>query len=406
MIKFGIRRNLLYPGLFILFSCMRRIDKYFLGKYFLGKIKPTYTVISILSISSFIISLIFLIYYKKKNKNKIEKKETITTKKIKLIGTKLEYQIPDKILKIFILIFFAAYFEFFGFLSRKFFVIYDLNDENFDEFNAKFRGLEILSSSILCYFTLRIQIYKHHIFSLIIVIFCLLTNLVLEYMKKINTFSEYLIKLLFVLISSLSRTFLDTIEKYLFEADYIYVFSLIFIEEFFNLIFNSFFYIFSKPRKQVRDLIHKSKNPIGSIILFVVYGILTAFKNIYRRFTVKQYSPMSRALVESILDPFLLLFEFIDEGGELENEWSFIGTLISTFIIIFCCSVYNEVIILHCFNLEYYTYSEISRRASSTSLKIFSVNDDANDDDNDNDNDGDNASGIELNGVNNNQTKN
>ena len=70
MIKFGIRRNLLYPGLFILFSCMRRIDKYFLGKYFLGKIKPTYTVISILSISSFIISLIFLIYYKKKTKTK------------------------------------------------------------------------------------------------------------------------------------------------------------------------------------------------------------------------------------------------------------------------------------------------------------------------------------------------
>ena len=302
MIRFGIRRNMLYPGLFILFTCIRRIDKYFLEKYFLGNVKITFTQISVMILSSFIISSVFFINYKK-NKNNNKKKEIIVTRKIKLIQTKAQYEIPDKQYKIFILIFFAAYFEFFGFLSRRFISMYDLNDDNYDEFNAKFRGLEILSSSLLCHFTLRIEIHKHHIFSLIIITFCLLINLVLEYNKNENTLLEYLIKIINVLGSSLSRAFLDAIEKYLFEADYINVFGLIFIEEFFNLIFGSFFYFFQKSRKQVKDLIHNSKNTIGSIILLIIYGILTGFKNIYRRFTVKQYSPMSRAFAESVIDP-------------------------------------------------------------------------------------------------------
>ena len=69
-------------------------------------------------ISSFIISLIFFIYNKiSKISNK--KEETIISKRIKLIQTKAHYEIPDNIYKIFILIFFAAYFEFFGFLNRR-----------------------------------------------------------------------------------------------------------------------------------------------------------------------------------------------------------------------------------------------------------------------------------------------
>ena len=366
MIKFGIRRNMLYPGLFILFTCIRRIDKYFLEKYFLGNVKITFTQISVMILSSFIISSVFFINYKK-NKNNNKKKEIIVTRKIKLIQTKAQYEIPDKQYKIFILIFFAAYFEFFGFLSRRFISMYDLNDDNYDEFNAKFRGLEILSSSLLCHFTLRIEIYKHHIFSLIIIAFCLLINLVLEYNKNENTLLEYLIKIINVLGSSLSRAFLDAIEKYLFEADYINVFGLIFIEEFFNLIFGSFFYFFQKPRKQVKDLIHNSKNTIGSIILLIIYGILTGFKNIYRRFTVKQYTPMSRAFAESVIDPLLIIFEILDLGAEVNNKWSFIGTFISTFVIIFGSCVYNEVIILYCCNMEYYTYSEIAKRARTCS---------------------------------------
>ena len=378
---------MLYPFLFILFICIRRIDKYLLEKYCLGFVQITFTQISAMIISSFIISLIFFIYNKiSKNSNK--KEETIISKRIKLIQTKAQYKIPDKEYKIFILIFFAAYFEFFGFLSRRFITMQDLNDGNYDEFNAKFRSLEILSTSLLCYLTLGFEIHKHHIFSLIIIIFCLLTNIILEYKEKKyqNEILKYLLKILIVLGGSLSRAFLDITEKYLFETDYINIFALIFVEQFFNLIFGSIFYIFKKPRKQVQELIHDSDDVIGSIILLIVYGILTAFKNIYRRFTVKQYSPMSRAFAESMVDPLLIIFEILDEE-EVRNISYLIGTLISTSVIIFCCCVYNEIIILYCCNMEYYTYSEISKRARSNTeykMRYLSINEDDNEIDLDN----------------------
>ena len=375
---------MLYPSLFILFTCIRRLDKFFLKKYFLEGIEITYTQIPAIIIPSFIISLIFLIY-NIKNRIGNQKEENIIPKGIKLIQTKAHYEIPDKIYKIFILIFFAAYFEFFGFLSRRLLLLrelHDLKDENYDEFIAKLRGLEILCTSLLCYCTLRIEIYRHHIFSLIIIIFCLLANIIFEYIQNEVSIPIFLLKILNILGGSLSRAFLDTTEKYLFETDYINIFSLIFVEQFFNLIFCFLFYIPEKPRKEVKKLIHdyKNKNVMCSIILLIVYGILTCFKNIYRRFTVKQYSPMSRPFAESVIDPILIIFELLDNNKEISSSSSFIGTLISTVIIIFCCCVYNEAIILYCCNMEYFTYSEIAKRAkiSTSFIKIgnISINED------------------------------
>ena len=46
---------------------------------------------------------------------------------------------------------------------------------------------------------------------------------------------------------------------------------------------NQFYY------KRVQELIHDSDDVIGSIILLLVYGILTAFKNIYRLLPKAKY---------------------------------------------------------------------------------------------------------------------
>ena len=330
-------------------------------------------------IFALIISLIFVIFNKqgKIRSTKIETNTNILIKKIDLIQNNNEYEIPDNVFEIIVLIFFAAFFEFFGFLSRRFITIYNIDDDNYDEFNAKFRGLEIISSSILCYFTLRIKIYKHHIFSLIIITFCLITNFIIESIKNDTKFLNFLLKIVLVLGSSLSRAYLDTIEKYLFETDYINVFNLILIEQFFNLIFGSSLYFFQKPRKQIRDLFEDADDIKFSIILLIVYGILTAFKNIYRRYTVKQYSPMSRALAESCIDPLLITFEILETTDTDIEKGYFIITLISIFIIIFCCCVYNEAFVLYCCDLDFNTYLEISKRAkliNDVNVRDSSVN--------------------------------
>ena len=46
----------------------------------------------------------------------------------------------------------------------------------------------------------------------------------------------------------------------------------------------------------------------GFILVIIVYIVLSGFKNAYRVTTNKYYSPMSRALFESTIDPFLFLY--------------------------------------------------------------------------------------------------
>ena len=57
----------------------------------------------------------------------------------------------------------------------------------------------------------------------------------------------------------------------------------------------------------------------------------------------------------------------------------FISNLLLSLIIVFCGIVYNEFIILFCFNLQYDTHIEVSERAKRIESKSYelSVNDDS-----------------------------
>ena len=106
------------------------------------------------------------------------------------------------------------------------------------------------------------------------------------------------------------------------------------------------------------------------IISLLIHLILTLFKNIYRVLTVKSYSPMTRALAESIIDPidFIYLFiknEIIKEGI---NLYYFIAIAVSLFVISFLLLVYNDFIVLYCFGLEYNTHLEIQKRKFSMKI--------------------------------------
>ena len=79
------------------------------------------------------------------------------------------------------------------------------------------------------------------------------------------------------------------------------------IENFIDLILSLIliFGILEQPIKEIKDLYENSSvSFVVVIILILVYAILSAIKNIYRRYTVKFYSPMTRSMAESILDPF------------------------------------------------------------------------------------------------------
>ena len=74
---------------------------------------------------------------------------------------------------------------------------------------------------------------------------------------------------------------------------------------------------------------------------------------------------MTRALCESLLDPFLVVYYlFQDENIKDSLFWIYCGvTLLASIIMPISSCIYNEFIILYCYDLEYETHLEITKRA-------------------------------------------
>ena len=363
IIKIEIKNNLLYSSLFILFTLIRRIIKLILEEKVLKKVEDNSSIkVSFLMIffMTFFEIVIGFIHLSRKEEGQ-KKEEKSKNSGIELIEKKIELKPKDSISKIILLMFFSAYFELIGFISRRYSTD-DINNDRYDEIHARYRSIEIVFASILCYLTSKKEIKKHQICSLIVIIICFIIVITTGFIFEDNhTLVTYLI---FILISSFFRAFLDTTEEYLLEKDYLNIFKLIRFEGIINTIFMLFIYIFDKPRKEFIDLYNLGIDKIIlAFFLLSIYGILTAYKNLYRRNTVKYYSPMTRALAESVLDPFFILFG----SGTMDNIY-FIITLICSIIMVFCSCIYNEFLILYCFNLEYETHDEIMKRSSRNEI--------------------------------------
>ena len=150
--KIGIRNNLYYPLMLIICISIRKIDELFI-KY-LCKYKNGFFIIPLLIfISQIFAGLIGCLCYEKK---KASQKNKIYSG-IELIQNKSTIILPDKQIKIFILMIFASFFNYVGVIDRR--IIPDFH------FESQIRGIQIIFSAFLCYFTIRIKIYNHQIIS-------------------------------------------------------------------------------------------------------------------------------------------------------------------------------------------------------------------------------------------------
>ena len=183
--------------------------------------------------------------------------------------------------------------------------------------------------------------------------------------------------MLIVIISCLSRAFLDVTEKYLFEFDYINILSMLIYEGILGVFFFIIYFIVNKTyqdqgRNIIKDMSYADWKLATFILLILIYTIISGFRNAYRVTTNKFYSPMSRALFESTLDPFLFVYNFftlkIFEGNNI--KWIYFSiVLFSLLIIAFFSLVYNDFIVLNCFGLEYNTYNAINSRLNSDNIE-------------------------------------
>ena len=276
MIKIGIRHNLFYPVMLIAFIGLRKIVEIIIHNNFddIGKCLLPFLIF----LSKFLAGMLaqkfsqFII--------KADNRKTIAG--FELIHSRIEVPKVDKIRKILLLIFFASYFDIIGTMIRKYFNITSSNNNFIEE---RLKSFQIFTSALLCYFTIRIKMYKHNIFCLIIIFICLVIIIIIELIDKqldINFIS-------ITIFSASARAFLDTIEKYLFEFDNMNPFKVMMFEGFINTILTICLFLFSnssikeelggKKKTTTKDLAYL-------IILLIFYFIFSSFKNIYRVATI------------------------------------------------------------------------------------------------------------------------
>ena len=170
-IKIGIRNNLLYPLMMIIFTLFRKIDSIFMSKYinFNGSLLLTL----IMFLSEALVGLIFFI-----RDLRIISGGNSKFNQMNLIFNQKKIKIPDSILKIYILIFFAAFFDFNVFIIQTFY--FPKFTDVSKTFDLRVRSILTISNGFFCYYLLRLNIYKHQKLSLFIIFSSLIIIIIIR----------------------------------------------------------------------------------------------------------------------------------------------------------------------------------------------------------------------------------
>ena len=384
MIRIGTRHNLLYPLTFSIFNGLRKIFSILIKKYynFSGSTLLTF----IMLFSDFISGLIIYLRHKKYSKEKLSKKFM----GIELIQAPTEIKPADSKIQMIFLIIFLAYIDFVESIFSSYYIP--------DQFSVS-KSLEMrLKSIIICvsgafsFFVLEIPIFKHQILSIIIILICLLVTISTEMVEFYRDHNKskglrYIIFIIFLFI--INQTFTsgcDIIEKYLLEYDFINPFKLLMLEGAIGMFFCLLFTIHQDPFEQLKIIRKENPEYIPYLIICIfIFFLFSCGRNIYRIISNKLYSPTSKALFDYIFVPFFIINYFLLDNDFTINGkriyYCFIINLIMSFIIVICCLIYNEFIVLFFCNLEYNTHYEVSKRAKLIQSKAFelSVNESYND---------------------------
>ena len=367
MIKFAIRNNLYYPLMLALFYLLRSITDISLKEIF--KFKSPYFLCILSFFSEFLFGGMTMWY---NNSNSESSSKVIKRMGIKLIQKKSIISRADSKIIIYILISFASYFDYISITYIIFFLPFINKGENI-ALIKDVRSLQICISALLCHFTIKPNMARHQILSLIIISFCSITLFSTEIIKRRNEIIEKLIKIGFTLISCISRGFFDTTEKYLLDYNFIDPFLLLLLEGIIcSCLMFSLIFIDNNCKKEFEDFLNISEKKYLLIGVLIIYTIFSGMKNVFRIITNKLYSPMTRALAESILDPIITIYYFffeIKDDKYTQEFWiSFIINFICSIIMALCSCIYNEFIILYYCGLEHETFFEIRNRSINIEL--------------------------------------
>ena len=404
MIKFALRRNLIYIAQLIIWNAVRKLERTLMSE-FLGFDRSA--IFTSLMFIGDIIAGSIIYKYQDRFLSKDDKPQNFMS--MMLLHSKSKMIAPDNIYKIYILIFFSAFFDFIEFTLS---VSYLKKFANLSpSLQSRLSGILTISSALFFYYVLKLPIFKHQFFSLLIIVICLIMIIVSEFFfQKINIFLSYglfIQALIIIFAIHFFNSLLDSIEKYLFEYDFLNPFKILLWEGIFGLGITLIYYCIDSPLNDIIKFYNPDEpgNFILLICLLFIYIFLCGGRNVFRIATNKIYSPMAKTLTDYILNPVYNIIDFA-RGKDFLSEDNlripyFIINLIASFIISICGCVYNEFIVLFCCKLEFDTHDQITRRAT-----LFTKNESESSSENNSDESEDSNNSGENNNENNDEEKN
>ena len=370
MIKFTTRPNMKYLVNLIIWSFVRDIILDVTTYLFHFSVTIIYLILSFLG--EFIFGGITYLYQKRYKKRKnLTKNDTFLAIHL-IINDKLKRS--DSKWKIYFLIFIAGFSDFVDSILS--IGLAPGLDRCSNSLENRMRGILIIFDALFYLFVLRLQIFKHQFFSIYVISICLIITIIIEFIfQDINiflSFGKFVLLIFLIIIQILFNSLTDSIEKYLFEYNYVNPFKVLMIEGLVGLVFGFVYCFCYNPIPELKKFYEYDQNNkkiFPYIILFsVLFLILCGVQNIFRVVTNKVYSPMALALSQYFFNPIYIIFTLIvekDFESKRGNTYLFFSlNLILTIIISLCGCVYNEFIILFFCGLQHETYKEISFRAA------------------------------------------
>ena len=366
MIKFGIRHNLIYSLMFVIFNFLRKADSIIMKKY--AEYHGSLLLTVLMFLADFISGLIAYLY----NLKYLREKKASKFMGIELIQASSDIMPPDSCFKIYILIFFVSFIDFVEYILSSCYIPVRFKDLSIS-LEWRLKSVIICMSALLCYFSLKFPIFKHQLITILTILFCLLIVIITELivLTQVKNYSlSNVSKVIFLMIiDHIFNSSIDVIEKYLLEYDFINPYLLLMMEGLFGTILSLLLRIQVNPLKIITTIYNGSSSKTFTylIVCIVLYFLLSCGRNIYRITTNKLYSPTHKALFDYILVPLLIIYYYTwDVDFQINGKrvfFYFFVNLIVSFIMVFCGLIYNELIIIFICGLEYDTHYEVSRRA-------------------------------------------
>ena len=309
----------------------------------------------ILIISSIIGDLFagFLVLYSKCI-SKSKKKEKLRTQNEKLIYTKLDKLKKNFYIKLIIIIII-------DYISRSSsWISYAITDVEPNEVSHAFKNtikitLDIIMRYIYSAFILKIVVYKHRIFSMILIglgLVLLITNntLLMKYGPVEYNIGNSVLFTAFASISGYTYPIEDTIAKQIFLEDYIYPASFQFyrgIAELILILIITPILYFS-----FGENLELNNDNININILLIIINTLASFFKAFITFKIiYHYSSQSVSFLrisQSFGGSITIFINLIKKG--LNDEWTIIFIIIEIFsviMILFASIIYDEIIIIN-----------------------------------------------------------